>query len=62
MARNYVSTCMCPHPKCILWVREGEKGSTTQKLDHLPSQHGNQLHLPFPDEAGNTEQKGKRAQ
>lgn len=53
---------MCPHPKCILWVREGEKGSTTQKLDHLPSQHGNQLHLPFPDEAGNTEQKGKRTQ
>lgn len=28
-----------------------------QKLDHLPTQHGNQVHLSFPDKAENNKQE-----
>lgn len=50
------------HPKYMHYVRERENGSTTQQLDHLPTQYGNQLHPPFLDEAGNTKEKGRKAQ
>lgn len=41
------------------WVIEEEKGSAMQKLDHLPSQHGNQVYLSFPDKAENSKQEKK---